>query len=340
MGSESEGIVSLNVGKINSLIAKNFAKNKNSFSRNNNVSFGKNLLQAQTTSYYSPFGIKTQDTFSKSNIQNTNVLLDKINNSQNRKPITPCSYQAFGNGVKLKKPKYIVDGNYRYMLIEPEIVDKKQPLPLIVYLSGTGEYKSGELGTVGFVDKNKDGSISDDEVKHNALGTILSNWNLEDFNAYVIAPSLESNDEKAWASETSEKYVRGIVSSFTKTHNINPEMIFIGGHSIGGMGSLYMATHASDIFSKTFTLSGYPHSSYNIKDISMPIIGYNGQGDSVFMDEDFANTFGSSNFVKVATKHGSVPVNAFNRDANSNGKSDLIEWLLESQKLPENSNEF
>ncbi len=250
------------------------------------------------------------------------------------------SYQAFCKGVKLNKPRYIVDGEYRYMLMEPETVDKNQPLPLIVYLSGTGEYKLGELGTVGFVDKNNDGLISDDEVKHNALGTILSNWELEDFNGYVIAPSLEKIDEKAWVSKTSEDYVRGIVSSFSQTHNVNPDMIFVGGHSIGGMGSLYMATHASDIFSKTFTLSGYPHSSYNIKDISMPIIGYNGQGDSAFMDEDFASTFGSDNFVKVAAKHGSVPINAFNRDANENGKSDLIEWLLEGKKLPENSNEY
>lgn len=250
------------------------------------------------------------------------------------------SYQAFGKGVNFKQPRYIVDGQYRYMLMEPETIDKSQSLPLIVYLSGTGEYKLGELGTVGFVDKNKDGLISEDEVKHNALGTILSNWKLEDFNGYVIAPSLEGKEEKAWASKTSEKYVRGLVNTFTKTHEVNPEMIFIGGHSIGGMGSLYMAKYASDLFSKAFTLSGFAHSSYDLKDISIPIIGYNGKGDSVFMDEDFVNSFGSENFVRVATKHGSVPINAFNRDANENGKSDLIEWLLEGQKLPENSNEY
>ena len=248
-------------------------------------------------------------------------------------------YQPFGKDVKFKEPRYIVDGIYRYMLIEPNNVDSSEQLPLIIYLPGTGEYKSGELGTVGCIDKNLDGSISHDEVKHNALGTILKNSKLKDFNAYVIAPSLESVDSNGWATKVAEKYVRGIVSTFSDSHNVDQNMIFVGGHSIGGIGAMYMAMHASDIFSKSFVLSGFAHSSYDIKNISIPIIGYNGNGDSPFMEENFVDVFGRENLVKVDTKHGSVPINAFNRDADCDGKSDLIEWLLDGQLLPKNSDE-
>lgn len=250
------------------------------------------------------------------------------------------SYKPFCEDVKLKEPTYVVDGEYRYMLVEPKNVDPSEQLPLIVYLPGTGEYKSGALGTVGYDDKNCDGSISDDEVKHNALGTILKKTNLKDFNGYVIAPSLECVDSKGWATPVAENYVRGIVSTFSDSHNVNKDMVFIGGHSIGGIGAMYMATHASDVFSKTFVLSGFAHSSYDIKNISMPVIGYNGKGDSPFMEQDFVEVFGKENLVKVNTKHGSVPINAFNRDADGDKKSDLIEWLLEGQPLPEHSDEY
>jgi predicted peptidase len=333
------GFVSLIVHSISSSNVLNNCLMKTStkyplYASNYNKLLGNtNLLNKLNSDVYVSSKATVNNSSKKSQVNNSEQIFAAF--SSNSK-----SYQAFSKGVKLSDPRYIVEGEYRYMLMEPETVDKSQALPLIVYLSGTGEYKLGELGTVGFVDKNKDGLISDDEVKHNALGTILSNWKLEDFNGYVIAPSLEGKEEKSWVSKNSEKYVRGLVGTFTKTHNVNPEMIFIGGHSIGGMGSLYMAKHASDLFSKAFTFSGFAHSSYDLKDISIPIIGYNGQGDSVFMDEDFASTFGSNNFVKVATKHGSVPINAFNRDANENGKSDLIEWLFEGKKLPENSNEY
>ena len=250
------------------------------------------------------------------------------------------SYQPFGNDVELNDPRYVIDGEYRYMLVEPKNTDNNEQLPLIVYLPGTGEYKSGALGTVGCVDKNNDGSISDDEVKHNALGTILKNWNLKDFNGYVIAPSLECVDSKGWATPVAEEYVRGIVSSFSESHNVDKDKVFIGGHSIGGIGTMYMATRASDVFSKAFVLSGFAHSSYDIRDISMPVIGYNGVGDSPFMEQDFVNVFGKENFVRVDRKHGSVPINAFNRDADGDSKSDLIEWLLEDQALPKNSDEY
>ena len=58
------------------------------------------------------------------------------------------------------------------------------------------------------------------------------------------------------------------------------------------------------------------------------------------MTSTFSQTFGAENMVNVKTTHGAVPVNAFTRDADADGKADLFEWLLEDQALPENSDEF
>lgn len=335
------GFVSLRVGSINTInVSNSFYGKSNNKVDNNSVSYCRNLTSSECLYNYYADALMLSKTFksiSEKIITGKEKQMLSFSSIDSRKN---NSYNAFGKNVKLKEPRYIVDGVYRYMLIEPTKVDSNEQLPLIVYLPGTGEYKSGALGTVGHVDKNLDGSISDDEVKHNALGTILKNWELKDFNGYIIAPSLECVDSNGWATPIAEKYVRGIVSTFSDSHNVNQDKVFIGGHSIGGIGTMYLSTHASDIFSKAFVLSGFAHDTYDIRDISMPIIGYNGKGDSPFMDQNFVDVFGKENFVKVATKHGSVPINAFNRDADCDGKSDLIEWLLEDQSLPDNSDEY
>ena len=149
-------------------------------------------------------------------------------------------------------------------------------------------------------------------------------------------------------NENAEKYVRGVVQSFQEEHNVNSEMIFVGGNSLGGQGALYMAEHVDDVFSKAFVMSAYADEigRYDVNNITIPTIGYVGKSndfktsDSGYMDSQFANAFGDENLVRINRAHGKVPINAFRLDADGDGKSDLIEWLLEDQALPENSDEY
>ena len=50
-------------------------------------------------------------------------------------------------------------GECNYMFMGPENPDPSEPLPVIVYLGGSGEYKAGQYGTVGYYDSNKNGTI-------------------------------------------------------------------------------------------------------------------------------------------------------------------------------------
>jgi hypothetical protein len=109
-----------------------------------------------------------------------------------------------------------------------------------------------------------------------------------------------------------------------------------------------MAEHVDDIFSKAFVMSAYADEvgRYDVNNVSIPMIGYVGRSDSGetsdsgYMDSHFVNKVGDENLVKIKRAHGRVQINAFRRDADSDGKSDLIEWLLENQALPENSDEY
>ena len=109
-----------------------------------------------------------------------------------------------------------------------------------------------------------------------------------------------------------------------------------------------MAEHVDDVFSKAFVMSAYADEvgRYNVNNVEIPMIGYVGKSndwktsDSGYMDSFFANKVGDENLVTINRAHGKVPINAFRRDADGDGKSDLIEWLLEDQALPENSDEY
>ena len=260
-------------------------------------------------------------------------------------------YQAFGNGVEFDEPIYVKDGDYQYGLIAPKNVDPNEELPLIVFLPGGGEYKGGSFATVGTHDRNGNGKIDKNdykEYKDNAIGNIVSDWDLQDFNGYIIVPTLNDSYIPNWFNENAEKYVRGVVESFQENHTVNKDMIFVGGHSLGGQGALYMAEHVDDIFSKAFVMSGYADEvgRYDVNNISIPMIGYVGRSnsgetsDSGYMDSFFRNKVGDENLVKIKRAHGKVPINAFRLDADGDRKSDLIEWLLEGQEIPENSDEY
>lgn len=248
----------------------------------------------------------------------------------------PNKWGKFGEGT------YINDGTYQYMVMGPENVDPNESLPVIVFLGGGGEFKNGAYGVLGHVDSNNNGVIEKNETKYNAIGTILSEWDLEDFNGYIIAPSLTDRSTPNWANEDSATYIRGILEQFSQTHNVDSNQVFVGGHSLGGIGALYMAEHADDIFSKAFVMSAYDYFRNDINNVDIPMIGFAGRSgnsyyytDSGYMESTFKNKVGEENFVVVDGLHGSVPVHAFNRDADGNGRSDIFEWLLEDKPLAE-----
>lgn len=234
-------------------------------------------------------------------------------------------YQAFSSDYKMVTE--YVDGHGDtppYLLIKPENVAPDEELPVIVYLHGSGQLNRGKAGL----------------ENYNQPGAIIPNWELEGFNGYVICPTLSGKyadkSDSRWTTATAQKYVRNLLDDFESEHNVDTNKVFIGGHSLGANGAIYMAEKMDDIFSKAFILSGYEHDNlYNIQNVKIPIIGYNGKSDSPYMNKEFQDTVGEENVINVNARHGAVSVDAFNRDADNDGKSDLFEWLLEGQALPQ-----
>lgn len=205
-----------------------------------------------------------------------------------------------------------------YLLYTPSTVDETKKTPLIVWLHGSGEV----------------GKSSDIFLKR-GLPNVMNNWILNGFNAYVICPQLTGNwNTGRWNSETTKTNLQNLLDKFIANHNIDSEYVIVVGHSLGGQGALYMAHELSEYFTKCVVLSGYS-SGIDIGEITIPTIGYVGttrageDGSSVnYMQYSVAEVFGKENVFSIETSHGELPNVVFNFDTDSNGNSDVVEWML------------
>ena len=188
-----------------------------------------------------------------------------------------------------------------------QTASKNTKTPLIVWLHGSGEVGAGEKS-----------------LKNSGLLKVINEWQLDGFNAYVICPQLTSG---TWNNSTRKDKLNELLDKIVIEKNIDKDKISLTGHSLGGIGVLYMAYYRPTYYSSLVVLSGYnPIIDYStLKNI--PIRGYTERSDS-FMVNNFANTFGSDKLTITNGGHANVPKEAFTEDKNNDNKSDLIEWIL------------
>ena len=190
-------------------------------------------------------------------------------------------------------------------------------VPLIVWLHG-----SGEVGVP-------------ESVLHNrGLHNVMDNWELYGFHAYVVTPQLAGkNSTGNWHNKTSVEQVEEVIDYMSQNYNIDITKIYLCGHSLGGMGTSYIASKIPERFAAIMPLSGY-NCGANLETLTMPMRGYVGsvgdEGSYSYMKTMFNNKtgFGLDNLYTVPVGHGQVPAAAFNLDEDANGRSDVIEWLL------------
>lgn len=221
-----------------------------------------------------------------------------------------------------------------YTLISPTKNGKvitDEPLPLIVWLHGSGE-------------KNVDPFV----FLNRGLPDVFQDRSSEGFRAYIICPQLDGNyNPGAWYLEESATNLNNLLTQFISEHNIDTNNIVIMGHSLGGQGALYMAHHFNgelypDLFKKCVVLSGYNPQRSNtdpvdMHEIDMPILAYVGTKDAGedtssinFSLGQLAPIIGESSVISLDSDHGSLPRVALTLDENNNNRSDVIEWLFDT----------
>ena len=215
--------------------------------------------------------------------------------------------------------EYVYKSNgVSYALYTPSTVKNSEKIPLIIWLHGSGSR--------GIPKKN---------FKKTGLIGIIRDWNLENFNAYILSPHISKETTSSWGSRNIKEKVYVILEEILNTKKIDTNKIILSGHSMGGIGVYDLANGKSDLFSAFVVMSGYNTKTDLTQYNKIPIKGYvglpeTGEDNSSYkhMINSFVKNFGQENLTIFETTHGKIPKTAFTQDLNNDNRSDLIEWML------------
>lgn len=109
--------------------------------------------------------------------------------------------------------------------------------------------------------------------------SILVEPALKELEAIIVAPDCPS---KGWANPISEACILELMVLIMEEYNIDSNRSLIVGYSMGGLGTWYMASRHSDLFSAAIPISALPDTKTTpvIKDIPLYVI--HGDNDELF----------------------------------------------------------
>lgn len=134
-----------------------------------------------------------------------------------------------------------------YTLVVPDAASSGDPLPLVVLLHGYGANKEIQLGYFGLeplaLDRGFLLAVPDGDT--NALGQQY--WNATDSCCSGGDPEGEPNHVAI---------LRALIDDVARQHAVDPDRVYLIGHSNGGFMSYRMACDASDVVAAVVSLAG------------------------------------------------------------------------------------
>ena len=206
--------------------------------------------------------------------------------------------------------------NIDYWLFEPK--NATADMPLIVYLHG-GSGRGDDIN----------------KLTQNGFCMWVSEGKFDDVPAYIVFPQLASKYKAGWSAN--QTGVQKLVENLVKIYKIDTDRISLVGHSMGGTGTLAVASAFPRLFSCIMPMSGTCEvTDKTVSALSaLPILAFIGSADTIVKPEnsmqilDAVKAAGGEVEIKVleGADHFSVPELAFLDE-----KLDVIGWLIRHKK--------
>jgi len=151
-------------------------------------------------------------------------------------------------------------GNLNYLLYLPEGYDKeKKTWPLILYLHGKS-LRGNDL----------------EKLKSYGLAAQLE----RDLSIPFIVVSPQCPDDHYWMDE--EKNLVGIVDDVSSKYSVDPDRIYVSGHSMGGRGTWQLAAKHPERFAAIVPLADAPQDAALAKQVAkVPAWAFHGAKDDL-----------------------------------------------------------
>ena len=226
----------------------------------------------------------------------------------------------------------------KYRIMFPKDFSKEKQYPLVLFLHGAGER----------------GNDNKTQLVHGSK-LFASEMNRDSFPAIVIFPQCPKNDY--WANATvdrstkpltlnfplniaptkSLKLVMEFMDDYTNNSFVKKEQVYVGGLSMGGMGTFEILYRKSNMFAAAFTICGAGNPAATKKYATKTALWvFHGAKD------DVVNPQASINMVSGILKYGGKPNFTLFADDNHNSwdsafaQPELLSWLFSKSKQLKN----
>ena len=228
----------------------------------------------------------------------------------------------FSDEISIEYRGFVDDGEHIAHYVFAPSVESDYDIPLIIWLHGSGEVGVGQ-------------SV----YESNGIMPTLLNWELSGVNAYIVCPQLVGEHNWwRWNVDRSAENLENLIVHLVETYNIDESRIYIAGHSLGGQGTMYMASVLSEYFAACASLSPYNCgiNPYTTDTTLIAIAGTTAYGEdpaSVAAAKVLADCIGEENVYYANSNHGNLPGIVFTADDDADGNADIIEWFFQHEKV-------
>lgn len=118
----------------------------------------------------------------------------------------------------------------------------------------------------------------------------------------VVCPTVLEKIPNGWNNERHVQYVRTIVREMQQKYNVDPNRLYLWGHSMGGCGAFYIGARCTDLFAAFSPMSGWPYDWLPEKLQKTPVRIVHGDQDKTVPPE------GSRRAAQWLKEHGNVYV--------------------------------
>jgi predicted peptidase len=243
-----------------------------------------------------------------------------------------------GQDTSLYERKQFIDGNdtLQYRLLYPINFDVNKKYPVILFLHGKGE--RGNDNEKQLVHGAKLFSDSANRVKYPAF-VIFPQCPVSDFwpDSRRETNNADELSDYTFMSDRPVKKSLGLVGkmidSFSRTPQVNNKKIYVGGLSMGGMGTFEMLWRKPGFFAAAFPIcGGGDPGKVSLYAKDFPIWVFHGGSDKTVLPDHSRRMVNSLKAAGAKVRYSEYPGVGHDSWTNAFAEPDLLKWLFEQKK--------
>lgn len=220
-----------------------------------------------------------------------------------------------------------------YRMLLPENFDPQKKYPVLFFLHGSGER----------------GNDNEAQLFHGSK-LFLQPQNRSSFPAIIIFPQCSKDD--FWANlkrgdgKTSERFgfqkggkpgkamelLIGLISEFRSQKYADKQQFYVGGLSMGGMGTFELLRHKPKVFAAAFSICGGDHVENVKKYRKVPLWVFHGGKDTVVPLEKSEIVVNELKRLKAEVKFTVYPEANHNSWDSAFAEPDFLSWIFSHRK--------